>query len=104
GTNDLNALIALCVTDLACYNQYGPGVIAQIAANHALIFAALRQAAPDSEILTMTNYAVPPAFQPFIDALNAAIVAAAVEQRVRVADVATPFSAGPQPATLCSLT
>src|SRR5215217_7302455 len=29
GTNDLNALIAFCVADLTCYNQYGPGVIAQ---------------------------------------------------------------------------
>jgi lysophospholipase L1-like esterase len=104
GTNDINILIALCGADVACYNQHGPGVIAQIATNLALLLAALRQAAPDSEILTMTNYAVAPAFQPLIDALNAAIAATAAAQRVRVADVVTPFGAGPQPATLCQLT
>jgi lysophospholipase L1-like esterase len=103
GTNDLNALIAFCGAALGCYNQYGPGVMAQIAANLAAILAALREAAPDSEILTMTNYAVAPAFQPLIDALNAAVVATAAAQRVRVADVATAFN-GPQPATLCTLT
>jgi hypothetical protein len=31
-------------------------------------------------------------------------VATAAAQRVRVADVATPFNAGPQPATICQLT
>ena len=79
-------------------------MIQQIATNHAHIFATLRQEAPDAEILTMTNYAVSPSFQPLIAALNGAIVATAAAHRVRVADVVTPFNGGPQPATICALT
>ena len=104
GTNDLNLLITQCGADLACFQQQGPVVIEQIKTNHAHIFATLRQAAPDAEILTMTNYAVSPGFQPLIAALNGAIVSTAAAHRVRVADVVTPFNGGPQPATICALT
>jgi len=108
GTNDLNALTALCGSDLLCYQVQGPMFLDRISANLDGILAALRAAAPDSEIITFTGYSVAvlidPRFLQITEAFNALVLNTAEAHRVRVADVFGAFNGPPQPATICSLT
>jgi len=108
GTNDLNALTALCGSDLLCYQPQGPMFLDRIAANIDRILGALRAVAPDSEIITFTGYSVAflidPRFLQITEAFNAVVRTTAVAHRVRVADVFGAFNGPPQPATICSLT
>jgi len=108
GGNDLNALTTLCGSDLSCYQLQGPLVLAQIAANINQILGALRAAAPNSEIITFTNYSVAflidPRFLELTDAFNVVVKTTAAAHRVWVADVFTAFNGPRQPGTICSLT
>lgn len=108
GTNDLNALSALCGDDVSCYFANAPAVLGRIAANLHHILSRLRAAAPDAEIITFTHYDVASLADPRLaqlnQAFNAAVVATAAASSVRVADVYGAFNGGPQPATLCALT
>jgi lysophospholipase L1-like esterase len=108
GGDDLNALGTQCGSDVSCYEQQAPIVLAQIASNLNQILDMLRQAAPGSEIITMTSYSVSflvdPRFLQLAEAFNEVITTTAAAHRVRVADVFTPFNEGPQPATICRLT
>lgn len=108
GGNDLNALTTLCGSDFSCYQLHGPIFLDQIAANIHQILGALRAAAPNSEIITFTNYSVAflidPRFLELTDAFNAVVNTTAAAHRVRVADVFTAFNGPPQPGTICSLT
>src|SRR5262249_34636560 len=58
GTNDLNALVARCGTDLSCYQLEGPHVLSEIETNLDRILGTLRSAAPYAEIITFTSYDV----------------------------------------------
>jgi len=100
GANDLNALQVLCENDVACYKNQGPIVLERIRENLDEILGALRAAAPDSEILTFTQYNIDPRFMPLSDAFNAVVVSTAATHRVRVADVFAAF----KPAPICDLT
>lgn len=108
GTNDLNALTALCGDDVACYYANGPAVLDHIATNLNYILSELRAAAPDTEIITFTTYDVASLFDPRLlpltEAFNAVVASTAAASSARVADVFGAFNGGPQPATLCSLT
>lgn len=108
GTNDLNALVDVCGSDFACYQQQGPTVLSTIEANLDLILGAIRAAAPYTEIITFTSYTVAflsdPRFLELTKALNAAIERTGARHRARVADVFAAFNDGPQPAAICELT
>jgi lysophospholipase L1-like esterase len=108
GGNDLNALATLCGADFSCYQIQGPVFLNQIAANLNQILFALRAAAPETEIITFTNYSVAflidPRFLELTNAFNAVVKTTAAAYRVRVADVFTAFNGPPQPGTICSLT
>lgn len=108
GTNDLKVLTTLCGSDISCYYIQGPIVLDQISANLNQILGALRVAAPNSEIITFTNYSVSflsdPRFLELSNAFNAVIFTTASANRVRVADVFTAFNGPPQPETICNLT
>jgi lysophospholipase L1-like esterase len=110
GANDLNALQGLCKDKVECYENQGPIVLERIRENLDEILGALRAAAPDSEILTFTQYSVgfliDPRFLQLTEAFNAVVVATAAAHRVRVADVYAAFNGPlqPQPATICDLT
>jgi lysophospholipase L1-like esterase len=108
GANDLNALQALCGSDVACYELQGPIVVEQIRKNLDAILGALRAAAPNSEILTFTQYSVgflvDPRFLLLTNAFNDVVVTTAAAYRVRVADVFAAFNGPPQPETICNLT
>ena len=108
GGNDLNALEALCVSDFSCYQIQGPIVLNQIATNLDHILSTLRATAPNSEIITFTNYNVAflsdPRFLELTDSFNTVVKATAAAHRVRVADVFAAFNGPPQPETICSLT
>jgi lysophospholipase L1-like esterase len=104
GINDLNALSDLCGDDVSCYEREGPLVLDQIAGNLDEILGAVRAAAPNSEIMTFTNYNVDPRFLELIDAFNAVVKTTAAAHGVRVADVFAAFNGPPQPETICRLT
>ena len=108
GENDLNSLRSLCGSDLSCYQIQGPKILDKIAANLDQILGALRAVAPNTEIITFTNYDVAflidPRFLQLTDAFNAVVRSTAAAHGVRVADVFAAFNDPPQPATICSLT
>ena len=108
GTNDLNDLQALCGSDLSCYQVQGPIYLSQISTNLDHILGDIRRAAPDSEVITFTNYNVSflldPRFLELTEAFNAVVTSTAAAHRVRVADVFAAFNNGPQPAAICTLT
>jgi lysophospholipase L1-like esterase len=108
GGNDLNALASVCGSDFSCYQGRAPIVLGRIAANVDRILAALRDAVPDAEIVTFTNYNVAfladVRFLQLTAAFNEIVTATAARHGVRVADVFGTFDAGSQPATICSLT
>ena len=72
------------------------------------ILSQLREAAPDAEIITFTNYDVAflsdPRLSQLTQAFNSVVISTAAASSVRVADVFGAFNSGPQPATLCALT
>jgi len=106
GSNDLNVLPGLCGGDVSCYELH----LAQIAENLDEILGALRAVAPNSEILTFTNYNVAflvnPNSSQLTEAFNKVVEDTAAAHGVRVADVYAAFNGKklPQPATICDLT
>jgi lysophospholipase L1-like esterase len=108
GGNDLNALTAICGSDLACYQLQAPAFLDRIRTNIDQILGRLRAAAPSSEIITFTNYSVAflvdPRFLALTDAFNAVVTSTAATHRVRVADVFSAFNGALQPVTICTLT
>jgi lysophospholipase L1-like esterase len=86
-----------------------PRALQQIGADLDASLAAIRAAAPRSEIIVMLYYnpyaVADPSTNPVVSAGNAVIAAAAVAHGARLADAFTPFNlAPPQPQTLCALT
>ena len=108
GVNDLIALRTLCGNDVDCALANGPFVLDQVATNLHYILSQLRAAAPDAEIITVTNYDVASLFDTRLlqltQAFNSVVISTAAPSSVRVADVFGAFNGGPQPATLCALT
>jgi lysophospholipase L1-like esterase len=108
GGNDLSPLQSICGTDLSCYEAHVPPILAATRANLDQILGAIRNAAPDAEIITFTNYDLTFLIDPrgvrFTVAFNDVVSDTARSHSVRVADVFTAFNDGPQPATICSLT
>ena len=108
GTNDLIALRMLCGDNVSCYFANGPAVLDEIATNLHYILSQLREAAPDAEIITFTNYDVASLFDARLlqltQAFNSVVISTAAQSSVGVADVFGAFNDGPQPATLCALT
>ena len=108
GENDLNVLRTLCGSDVSCYQIQGPKILEKIAANLDQILGALRNVAPNTEIITFTNYDVDflidPRFLELTNAFNEVVKTTAADHRVWVADVFTAFNGPPQPETICNLT
>jgi lysophospholipase L1-like esterase len=109
GSNDFNGLISSCgLNGTSCLAQGAPAILSQYAANLARILSALRDAAPQSEIIVMQYYDPYAPVQPLsiqiVQQQNSIIAAAAATYRARVADAFTPFNLNtPQPQTLCAL-
>lgn len=108
GGNDFGPLQSICGSDLSCYEVHGPAILAATRANLDQILGAIRNTAPNAEIITFTTYdltvLVDPRFGRFTAAFNDVVTDTARSHSVRVADVFSAFNDGPQPATLCSLT
>lgn len=109
GANDLNDLVGTCGVNLGCLSLGFPPVLNQVAINLNGILAALRAAAPRSEIIVVNSYnpyaALDSATNQLAVPFNAAIAAAAAAHGARLADVFTPFNlAAVEPGTLCTLT
>jgi lysophospholipase L1-like esterase len=108
GGNDFNRLQSICGSDLSCYEVHGPAILAATRANLDQILGAIRNTAPNAEIITFTTYdltvLVDPRFGRFTAAFNDVVTDTARSHSVRVADVFSAFNEGPQPATICSLT
>jgi lysophospholipase L1-like esterase len=108
GGNDFSPLQSICGSDLSCYEVHGPAILAATRANLDQILGAIRNTAPNAEIITFTTYdltvLVDPRFGRFTAAFNDVVTDTARSHSVRVADVFSAFNVGPQPATLCSLT
>src|SRR5215207_319763 len=108
GGNDLKTLSDLCGYDFSCYERQSPIVLDQITENLDEILTALRAAAPNSEMITFTNYNVAfriePRFLELTDAFNAVVKTTAAAHGVRVTDVFATFNGPPQPETICRLT
>lgn len=89
---------------LACTNDGLPAALVEVRANLGDALAALRAAAPDSEIIVLQPYnpyvALVPALTPAVQALGVVQAQVATATRARVAD---GFSAV-TPATACALT
>jgi lysophospholipase L1-like esterase len=101
----INDLLFGCGLTPDCANQTLP----QTTTNLNAILSALRQAAPDSEILVVQYddaFAYSDASTTTaIEALNQVIATVAATYRAAVVDAFTPFNlAPPQPQTLCNLT
>lgn len=109
GSNDFNQLLSTCgLSGTACLAQGAPGVLSTYASNLSRILAALRDAAPQSEIMVMQYddpYApVQPLSIQIGEQQNSIIAATAAVYQARVADAYTPFNLSlPQPQTLCTL-
>lgn len=112
GSNDFNALIATCgLSAPDCLAAGAPAILAQYSVNLSQILAALRSAAPTSEIIVMQYYdpyAVIQSIQSLslqmVQQQNAIIASTAATYRARVAYAFTPFNVTlPQPQTLCTL-
>jgi lysophospholipase L1-like esterase len=109
GSNDFNGLISSCGLDgTTCLAQGAPAILSQYSVNLSRILAALRNAAPRSEIIVMQYYDPYAPVQPLsiqiVQQQNSIIAAVAATYRARVADAFTPFNlAPPQPRTLCTL-
>jgi lysophospholipase L1-like esterase len=108
GINDVIALRQVCGPDISCYFQRAPAVLSQAQTNLNQILGALRDAAPDAEIITFTSYDVSFLFDPRLlqltEAFNAVVASTAVANSVRVADVFGVFNNAPQPVAICTLT
>lgn len=116
GENDVQQMIGGCggvaPANVPCVTQKLPETLQSMGANLGQILGALRQAAPNSEIIAL-QYPDPvaadptlrPAADAVVQALNGAIATAAAATGVRVADMFTPFNVVPDPTTnLCRLT
>jgi lysophospholipase L1-like esterase len=109
GSNDFNGLISTCgLAGTTCLAQGAPPILSQYAANLSRMLAALRDAAPQSEIIVMQYYDPYAPVQPLsiqiVQQQNSIIAAAAATYQARVADAFTPFNlTTPQPQTLCTL-
>lgn len=108
GGNDLRPLLSICGSDVSCYEAHVPAILAATRANLDQILGAIRSTAPESEIITFTNYdltfLVDPRLVRLTMAFNDVVSDTAGSHSVRVADVFSAFNDGPQPATICSLT
>jgi lysophospholipase L1-like esterase len=112
GANDLLQLVDACEAEhpgdaaaiVACTNAGLPATLATVRANLDGALAALRAAAPESEIIVLQPYnpyvALLPGLTPGVQALDAVIAQAAAGARARPAD---GFSAVTS-ATVCTLT
>jgi len=116
GSNDVERVVQACggftPAGISCAVPKLPGVVSQAGVNLARIFATLRQAAPNAEIIAVQPYN-PVAVNPdlaatsnlVIQALDKAIAQGGAPAGVILADAFTPFDLAPnQPATLCRLT
>jgi lysophospholipase L1-like esterase len=101
GGNDFNRLQSICGSDLSCYEVHGPAILAATRANLDQILGAIRNTAPNAEIITFTTYdltvLVDPRFGRFTAAFNDVVTDTARSHSVRVADVFGAFNDGPQP-------
>ena len=109
GVNDLRPLQIICGSDVSCYEARAPAVLAAISVTLDQILGSIRGVAPDAEIITFTNYdiagvLIDPWFARLTEGFNEVVTDTARSHSVRVADVFSAFNAGPQPATICSLT
>ncbi len=116
GANDVDNVLRGCLTDpttqQSCIAESLPGVLQQVDQNLYQIISALRQAAPNAEIIVMQYYnpfAISPALAvpstQAAEALNAEIAGATLSNRARVADAYTPFNLSTYGAQyLCVLT
>jgi lysophospholipase L1-like esterase len=109
GSNDFNGLIATCgLSGRSCLETGAPAILSQYSVNLSQILAALRSAAPQSEIIVMQYYNPYTLVQSASDRIaatqNSVIAATAATYRAKVADAYTPFNVtAPQPQTLCTL-
>lgn len=116
GENDVQLMIDGCggvaTANIPCITQKLPDTLQSMGTNLGQILGALRQAAPNSEIMVL-QYPDPvaadptlrPAADAVVQALNGAIATVATATGVRVADMFTPFNGAQDPtANLCRLT
>lgn len=111
GANDIEHLIVGCngFSNLGCVAQGLPATFKTITTNMTQILGALRQAAPNAEIIVMQLYnpyaALDPTTNNFAVSLNNVLASVAGSFNARLADAFTPFNlASPQPQTICTLT
>lgn len=116
GVDDVFQMISGCggatAAAIPCVNQKLPATLQTVGTNLGQILGALRQAAPNSEIIVLQYYD-PLAADPTLrsasnaaaQALNGVIATAAAATGARVADAFTPFNGVPdQTASICRLT
>jgi lysophospholipase L1-like esterase len=110
GANDVNAIASACGgLNLACVAPKVPAAVAQVSKNLTQILTALRQAAPNSEIILLAPYnpyaAVDPATNPFAEALDKVMSQVADQLGVITVNAYNAFNlATPQPQSICRLT
>jgi lysophospholipase L1-like esterase len=97
-----------CNRSLACVEPAIPALLSQVRRNLDVVLATLADASPDSELILIAYYNPfalnDPATTAVVQQLNDVVAEVADAHRARIADAFTTINAGPQPATLCSLT
>lgn len=111
GANDAGTLVAHCggLKNLRCLLTRLPAQVLQLQTHLNTILAALRAAAPNTEIIVLQLYnpyaVVSPVSDVFVQAANKVIAIDAVVNRAFVANAFKVFNAsGKQPQRLCKLT
>jgi lysophospholipase L1-like esterase len=97
-----------CNRSLACVEPAIPALLSQVRSNLEVVLTALDDAAPASEVIVIAYYnpfaLSDPATTAVVQSLNNVVADVAAAHRARIADTFAVINAGPQPATLCSLT